>query len=213
MNKITFLILTSFFCLITYSQNSKTNFGVQLTPTITSLIDKPFSGHYDPRLSFSTGIIVERFITPQFSLKSGLNFERIGAKVNILLIDEFGALTGTREMKINSDYLTLPILISSYTKGKSKFYMNTGPFFGFIISNKTIWSATGDYPKQTLTGDKNMKRINLGFTFGFGLSIPLSDVFLLDLGLRDNMGLLNTSKIGSIKTNSYGFQIGIKYNL
>jgi hypothetical protein len=213
MNKIAFLILTSFYCLITCGQNSKTDFGIELTPTITSLVVKHFSDDYDPRLSFSTGINVERFINPQFSLKSGLNFERKGSKEHVLLTDDFGKLIGNREIKENSDYLILPILISTYTNGKIKFYVNAGPFLGFLIKNKTIFSAVGDLPKQTITSNANMKRIDLGLSFGVGLRIPLSNVFLFDLGIINNKGLLNTNKIESIKTNSYGFQLGIKYYL
>ncbi len=196
-----------------FGQNPKTNLGLEFTPTITSLAVKPLSGNYDPRISFSTGLNIERFLNSQISLKAGLNYERKGSRGDFLFIDEFGNLVGTREMKINSDYLTLPVMISSYTKGKTRFYMNAGPFLGFLIRNKALYSAIGDHPEQTIDITENMKRIDLGFSIGFGLYIPIGDVLLLDLGIRDNMGLLNTSKEGSVKTNSYGFQLGVKYSM
>jgi opacity protein-like surface antigen len=218
MNKFALLIPMFLCCLISYGQNSKTTIELELTPTIVS-IKATLGNAYDPRLSFTTGFTLERLINNHFSLKTGLNYERKGAKQYALIDDEFGSLLGTREIKINQDYLTMPILISSYTEGKAKFYLNAGPFLGLMLSNKTIFGAIGGHPKETIN-DTNIRKIDLGFIFGAGVNITINENIILDIGLRNNMGLFNTSKIDlaingiqySNKTNSFGLQLGIKFN-
>lgn len=198
---------------MTYGQNSKINVGLEFTPTITSLGGKSMISNSDSRMGISTGLSVERFLNSNISIKSGLNYERKGSKTSTLLTNDLGELIGTQELKLNFNYLTLPILISSSTEGKTKFYINAGPFFGFLISHKRKVSAVAGHPKNSFDDTESMKRIDLGFSLGCGLNIPFGDAFLLDLGLRDNMGLFNIDKNGSIKTNSYGFQLGIKYSM
>lgn len=46
----------------------------------------------------------------------------------------------------------------------------------------------------------------------------MTDKLILDLGLRDYLGLVNVSELniaddGSIKTNSFSFVLGLKYKV
>lgn len=73
-------------------------------------------------------------------------------------------------------------------------------------------------PEQTENNTENTKKIDTGLSIIIGLKVPLSENLFLDLDIRDYLGLINLSKIdiidnGSIKTNSLGLQIGLKYKL
>ncbi len=203
---------------MTYSQDSKFVVGFELTPTVISLRGNSMVDDNDVRLSTSTGLSFEYYIDRSFSLKSGLAYERKGAKSSIVLRDETEVILGNQDIRVNYDYLTLPILASFATKGKTKLFVNAGPYFGFLISQKMKYSAVGSYPEITTNNIDYSRRIDFGLSMGFGLYIPLTEKLLFDLGLRENLGLLNTSKTeviydGSIKTNSFGLQLGLKYKL
>jgi opacity protein-like surface antigen len=199
-----------------YSQDSKIAVGVELSPTTCSLRGNAFVDNHDSRLGFSTGLSIDYFLTSQFSIKSGLAFERKGSKIDMYMLDGSGNEMGTQEAKFNYDYLTLPILASYSTKGKTKFYIDAGPYLSFLLGQKTTYEAVGSIPERTEDGSESTKKIDLGLSVGAGLYIPLGDNLILDLGLRDNLGLINVSSVsifddGSIKTNSLGLKIGLKY--
>ena len=218
MRKIAFLILTTINCLMTYGQDTKIIVGFDLTPTVTSLRGNSMTDDYDARFSISTGLTFEYIIYKNISIKSGLAYERKGSKSSIFIMDETEPILENQDIRLNFDYLTLPILVSVATKGKTTLYVNAGPYFGFLLSQKIKYSAVGSYPEMTVDNLDYSRRMDFGLSIGLGLNIHLTKKLLLDLGLRETWGLLNTSKTeviddGSIKTNSFGLLLGLKYKL
>ena len=213
-----FLLIATVLFSFSYSQNTKGIVGYELTPTITSIRGNTVIYNFNSRLSFSTGLTFEYFIDQQFSLKSGLLFERKGSKIKMDEVDQNGAPLGAQETKINFDYSILPVLCSYSTKGKTKLYINAGPYVGFLLSQKNNFSSVGTIPEHTEDNSENTKHLDLGLSLGLGLNFKLNEKLLLDLGLRENRGLINVNKLhvtngGSITTNSFGLQLGLKYIL
>ena len=212
MRKILFIFLVSIFCTMAYCQDTKVVVGLEMTPTIISLRENSTFFSYDPSLGFSTGLSFEYFMSDQFSLKSGLAYEMKGAKSDILLTDENGNPSGTDILIFHYNYLTLPVMGSFSTKGKIKFYINAGPYFGFLI-NQQLKSS-----RENIDITNQSKRLDFGLSCGFGLKIPIGKKLLLDLGLRENLGLRNISDVNyndaaRVKTNSFGLLIGLKFKL
>jgi opacity protein-like surface antigen len=214
MKKYFLLNLILIFCALTYGQDSKLILGFEFTPTLSSLKEDKKIYDTEPRLGFSSGFSLEYFISKQFSFRTSLNYERKGARVKLIVIDDDVDM-GTHILYFNYDYLTLPLLASFSTNGKSRLYFNAGPYLGYLLSQKNIYN-TG--LKKTEDNTDNTKKIDFGLTFGLGLKIPLGNKLLLDLGLNDNFGLINVQKEtavynSSIKTNSFGLQLGLQYKL
>lgn len=200
-----------------YCQDSKMALGLEFSPVIVSLSETiPDENLFDPRLSYSAGLSLEYFVARQISLKTGLAYERKGAKGPGLFTDENGEPLNT---KSNYDYLILPLLGSWSANGKIAFYVNAGPYLGFLISQKSTYEAVGNQPEMKIDESEWSKKIDAGVSMGLGANIPLGDKLALDLGLKGSIGLINTSKRAflindvSIKTNSFGLQIGVKRKL
>jgi len=218
MKKIVILLVVVIYCSKTFSQESKMTIGLELSPSIAWLRGNSMSGTVDMRFSYSSGLTTEYFFNSQISLKSGLSYERKGSKTAISMTDNKGLANGTMHVSNNYDYLILPVLASYSTKGEIKEFFNVGPYFGYLISQKTISSSYDNYPTKTIDNSANTKKIDFGLSLGCGMSIPVGDKFLFDLGFKGNFGFINTSKKETndhvlTKTNSFGLLIGLKYRI
>lgn len=217
MKKIILFMLSLICGLIAHSQDSKVLIGVEATPTLAWLHYNPSIGTKDIRIGFSTGMTFEYIVVPHISIKSGLMYELKGMSTSIELTDESGSPMGNATFKANFNYLILPALASFSTRGKLKFYINAGPFLGILIGRKNITSG-GSFSPISSDLYSETKKLDFGISIGPGIYIPLGNKLLFDLGFEENLGLLNTYKgnlnsSNKVKTNSFGFQLGLKYKI
>jgi hypothetical protein len=218
MKKLVILILITLCGLNIYSQDSKILLGFEVSPTLAWLRGNSAIGINKSRLGYATGFSFEYSLISHFSLRSGLGYERKGQAQDISFTDENGNNIGTANLKSNYDYLVLPLLGSFSTNGTIKFFVNAGPFLGFLLSQKNKVPASGLFPGQTVDNYDNTKNLDLGISLGLGIDIPLGEKLLIELGSKFDLGLLDTNEqnifgTGTAKTNSLGFQLGLKYKL
>jgi hypothetical protein len=218
MKKITFLFLSLVWSYSSYCQKSKITLGLELTPTMNSIRGNSFVNSFNPLFSFSTGLNIEYIINDKYSIKSGLTYDKKGAKTEIDYRDANGGPLTPIDVRENFNYLVLPILGSFSSHGNTKFYFDAGPYIGFLLSQKEIWESNGSFPGKTSDYTASTKKIDLGLSLGLGVKIPLKDHWLILVGLKENLGLINTSKYlavdnSSVKTNSFGIQLSFKYKL
>lgn len=80
---------------------------------------------------------------------------------------------------------------------------------GYLLRYSEDWNGEDN---STLTTTSDFKRIDGGLTVGIGALIPIYKRVILDVGGVENLGLCNI--IGnSLKTNSVGLLVGLKYEL
>lgn len=214
MKRALFLLIAVFYSLTGFGQESKFLIGVELTPSGSTLWTDASNDIEDTRLAFSSGLKAEYCLTQAFSIKSGLLYELKGEQYTLLYTLESGEQVD-RIVKINLNYMILPILITFKTKGSTNFYVDAGTFLGYLLSAKAKYK-TGDSKSSSNLGDY-YKKFDFGLSIGVGLYIPVSEKYIINIGLKENLGLLNTSKSSSHyyseKTNSIGFELGLKYKL
>jgi opacity protein-like surface antigen len=218
MKRTVIFLLALILCSKAFNQDSKLSLGIELSPTFSWLRGNANVGTSDSRIGYSAGLGTEYAISPQIAIKSGISYERKGSNPDLTMTNNSGEGMGTLKVKNNYDYLVVPVLVSFSTKGKVKDYFNAGPYVGYLISQKTIMGSFDNIPATTIDGTDKTKRIDFGLSLGCGLSIPVGDKLLFDLGLKGNFGLINTSKkvepySGDIKTNSIALLIGLKYKI
>lgn len=144
-----------------------------------------------------------------FGIRTGMGFERKGNQAIVEFTTATGEPAGQGKIKHNFDYLTVPILIRFNTKQKIKFYFVAGPYIGFLVNRTNI------VREETIDVKEDFSTIDLGLHLGLGLLIPLSEKLELDVGLREELGLINTSELpvyddGAVRTNSFGVVFGLK---
>ena len=198
--------------IFTSSIYSQIKIGVNAGATYS----KPYEGYesFDAGIGFLIGASFEYYLNENLSLKTNLNYERKSFDDSFPETDEFGNLTGQIKVTTNFDYLTIPIM-AKYEFGNSKnFFVNGGPFLGFLLSleNKVI-TSTRQTTFTTLT-----KKIDVGLSFGIGTKIYINDKSDLNIELRENLGLLNLSddevyEGGNLKTNSLNLILNWSFDI
>lgn len=205
---LSFIIL---FCTMAYGQDSKVIVGVELMPSLTWL-KFPLTDVIVPRLVFAGGVSVEYGVNSVFSVKSGLAYVRKGTKGSFTKYDN-GEPLGEVKTKSDYDYLVIPLLASFATEGKTKIFINIGPYAGYLISYTQKFSAVARLPKT-----KNIyilkQKIDYGLSGGVGIRIPFGEKIMMDIAGRGDLGLRELNEFESTaKHISVGLLVGLKYKI
>jgi Outer membrane protein beta-barrel domain len=236
MKKLLFCISFLLISITSNSQNSKIKFGVQAGLNYSTLWGYDLPSYYapsyteSPDFGFLGGLSCEYQFKEKLSLHVELSYERKTQKSNnnILIndsdFDPTNSINGEEkfETKKNYDYLVLPIMLKYDFKDKNSFFVNGGPFIGFLLQS----SLTNDLDPRILGPNEQNKRIttknnnpiDLGFSLGLGKTFDINDKNSIFIEIRDNVGLINTSKSkafgnGTIKTNSLNLVVGYSFDL
>jgi Outer membrane protein beta-barrel domain len=235
MRKLLLILSLLFISFSIYSQNSKLKFGVQAGLNYATLWGYDLPSYYEPfykespDFGFLAGLSCEYKIKEKLSLRVELSYERKTQKSDKTIYIEdisyepqMNTLSGETEFttKKNYNYLVLPIMLKYNFKDSKSFYLNGGPFIGFLLqSNLTnnldprILGLNNE--SKTMT-TKNNNLTDIGFSLGFGKTFDINPKSSIFIELRDNIGLVNTSKFkafgnGTYKTNSLNLIVGYTF--
>jgi opacity protein-like surface antigen len=162
---------------------------------------------------FSAGVNVQFRLRKSISIKTGISYERKGAEFEYIIRDDNGVLRGNTKYKSDYNYIILPIL-GYLASPKERWYLESGPYLGYLIDRIDHYDSVGLTPGMSYNYTKDTKRFDFGWSIGIGHNIKLSDNVFMNIGIIENLGLVNTSKGELIvKTNSFGFNLGVKYSL
>lgn len=226
--KKSILIFTLLIYSLVFSQNSKIKFGFQVGLNYSNYrgytIPANFSQFYNesPAFAYLGGINFEYQMNEKLSLKMELNYERKSQKaannINVRQnfddpIQEYNFTT-----KRHYDYIILPVLLKYSFTNKDSFYINGGPFIGFLLQSKyTNDLNVSGFGSSDVVTTKNNKKTDFGFSLGLGKNFDLKKNKAIYVEIRENLGLSNTSKIdvwdgGTVKTNSINLIFGMSFN-
>lgn len=196
-------------------------------PSLSSNSDNELSDGYESRLDVTFGLIFEKGITEHFSIKTGLDYSGQGGVRNGLQIlpaipPAFSQMLppGTKlyanfENESILKYLEVPVL-AKYEWGKKwKYYVNAGPYFGYLIKATQETSGTSgiyldnkgtiplaiqgqpippiSFNASTDVKDK-LNTFNFGLTGGIGLAHGLGKQGEMLFDVRGAYGLTTLQK-------------------
>lgn len=219
------ILLLSFF---TYAQNSKIKYGFQGGVNYSNFrgytVPASFEQFYSesPAFAYLVGVNFEYKMQDKLSLRLELNYERKSQTGDNLieLRQNFDdpARTYNFTTRKDYDYLVLPIMLKYSFTNKNSFYINGGPFIGYLLKSNISDDlnvpgvSSGDFDTT-----KENKKTDFGLSVGLGKNFELGARNTLNVEIRDNLGLANTNKApvwsgGNVKTNSINFIVGLSFN-
>lgn len=215
---ILFGLLLLTICRTTYGQVNKFDIGVEAGPSLIFLRGNDFiDNNHKPTIGFTGGLFFQYNFKKIVSLRTNIAYERKGSVLTAQATDINGNPFGEITINTNFDYLTLPILVRATFGKKVQFFVNAGPYFGYLIK-QTFVSKGDNIPTTTSDNTSLDKRFDTGVSTGLGLSVPIKTKFAFSFEIRNNLGLYNTSAVpvannGTVKTNSTNFLFGFTYKL
>jgi hypothetical protein len=211
-----FIAIITIKILTANSQTNKFEIGAEGGPSLIFIHgNEILEKYHDPSLGFAGGISFQYNFYKILSLRTGLSYERKGCWAKFKVSDVLGQITGEATNHTNYDYITIPILLRATFCKKVKFFINVGPYFGYLIQCISVTKGD-DVPYTKWNYTSQMKRFDAGITTGIGLIIPIRKKFAISLEARNNMGLYNVSALpvyhdGSIINNSTNLLFGFTY--
>jgi hypothetical protein len=204
----------------TYGQTNKFDIGVEGSPSLIFLRGNDIIDNLpNTAVGFSGGLFFQYNFKKVVSLRTNIAFERKGAGY----VFDFqsavvnGNVLGEITTNGNFDYLTLPILVRATFGKKIQFFVNAGPYFGYLIKQTGV-SKGDNIPTKKTDNTSFNKRFDTGISTGLGLSVPIKTKFAFSFEVRNSLGLYNVSAFpvandGTVKTNSTNFLLGFTYKL
>lgn len=156
-------------------------------------------------VGFNIGTSVDYFFSNRWSLKFKLVYDQKGWDNGFVLDPTTDPMLPTYvETDFNLDYLTFPIMANWHFGKKRNWYLNFGPYAGFLVG------------AQETRFDSNLKEdfspTDFGISVGIGVKIPLSKGLKISFEYEGQEGVTNIFKYrsGSTYTNSRSsFNVGI----
>lgn len=210
MKRFSFTMLLTFFVMLSFGQEHKILIGIDAGPSLVSIRNKD-NNDLKSKIGFAAGLSFEYLISEAIGIKSGLLYDKKGAKDEINYIDAEGRPSGMQDIDIQIDYLVVPVLFAFHIPGKISYYANAGPYFGILLKNMVYYDENDQYQglKEDFTSETN--GLDFGLSFGIGTNIEISDKMIFGLDIKNNLGLSET--IAPSKNNSLGLLLGLKYRL
>lgn len=201
-----------------FAQMNKIHFGMEAGPSLKTLYGFDTVDENELSIGFSAGLAFQYNFTDLLSLRTNISFERKGWTTKGEATDEMGNPIGEMTFHTNFDYLTLPLLVRLTFGNKIRYFVNAGPYIGYLLKVTDVAETLGDYPRSEYDNTANFKQHDFGLTTGLGMTYQLAEKLLLSAEIRNNLGLVNISALPvrndkSIKTNSTNFLIGIAYGI
>ena len=219
----TILIILSFiFFGITSSlqaQNNRYDWGIEGGPNLSTFRVKnnPFLDAH-PKIFASGGFIFQYNTKKILSFKTGFSYQRKGYQhPDLIFVDQNGNYTGKGSSVSIFDYITLPILVKASFGQKVKFFVNAGPYAGFLLE-KTDRTTLDTSEGNEIIKNHNMnglKRWDFGFAGGIGIAVPIKESWMVHMEVRNYYGISNIYKGSNVQyfTNTTDLRIGGVYKL
>ncbi len=120
-------------------------------------------------------------------------------------------------MKLSYRYVVVPVQFNKTISKKRASFLNSSPFVSVLLNRKSIYSNASAFHSKIESGHVESLR-DLGVSIGAGVRVPITSRFHLDLGVRDELGLLNLDgfimgKNSFSQNNSLGVTLGLKYTI
>jgi hypothetical protein len=174
-------------------QETKFILSAEGGPSLTSLYRngtirkdfKPITGGY-------AGILVQYNFTGNFSLRSGITYERTGTNFYVVTYDIYA------DYIYRFDYVSIPVMVRAEYGKNVRFYMNAGPYFSYLCNQEYVSRNRQEFDDQIMQihgstpGNKN--RIDYGLAGGIGINIRIAGNAAISAGVTVYLGLCNTKK-------------------
>ena len=202
------------------AQNSMFDLGLESGPNLSNVfISSPFFDvDSKPAIYGSGGFIFQYNFKNFLSIKTGFSYQRKGFQLNNLLFTDASGNTIYGNGKSNSrlDYLTFPVLVKASFGKKVQFFVNAGPYAGYLLqkTDRTTLNGSSTTQKDDLKY-AGLNRWDFGVAGGIGIAIPIRTFWVISVEARNYTGLMDiaTSSNAQWRTNTTDLRVGVAYKL
>ena len=163
MKKLFTTLLLGASCLLAFSQEKGNfEFGFQAGLNTSTVISGSMT-NTDSRVGFNAGAFGDYFFSDRWSIKAKLIYDQKGWDNGYINIGD----VVNNPTDFRYDYLTVPLMANWHFGKTRNWYLNFGPYAGFLLSAK---DTAFNMDLKDLS-----KSIDAGLAFGIGVKIPVAN--------------------------------------
>ncbi|MAN27537.1 MULTISPECIES: porin family protein [Mesonia] len=156
------------------------------------------------RTSFNAGVSGEYYFSDRWGVKAKLIYDNKGWSDGFIIDENFNR--ATTDFKLN--YITLPIMANWHFSSNRNWYLNFGPYIGFLVNVED--SELG------LDLKDEFKSTDFGFAYGIGYKFKIDDNMKLYIEYDGQTGFIDIfeeNSGNSVRNGRSSFNIGALFNL
>jgi opacity protein-like surface antigen len=172
------------------------------------------TGSTDPLMGLNAALSADYYFSDRWSIKGKLIYDQKGWANGFI---KFDTLNGQNPYDpsfyqvittdFNFDYITIPVMANWHFGKKRNWYLNFGPYVGFLVSAKDS--------KLKYNFKEEFQKTDFGLELGIGVKIPVSDKLKIYFEYEEQTGFTDIYVInntGSAVTNSRGsLNVGLNF--
>ena len=187
---------------ISAQKKGDVEFGINIGYNMSTAANSEIT--LDAGNGFNLGGSLDYYFSDAWSIKGKLIYDQKGWN-NDYIEDTNGNIYPT---DINLNYLTIPVMANWHFGSKRNWYLNFGPYFGFLLSAKDTQFNT-DLKKYFETND-------FGLALGVGVKIPVSKklkVFIEYDGQGGISDIIKNNQNSDVTNSRSSFNVGLNFLL
>lgn len=205
MKKIfaTLLIIIGFYGISNAQRRGDVQFGVTVGGNISYIQDNSYNTS-NVLGGFNAGLSADYYFSRTWSLKVEARYDQKGYAGGTLYDDNGNDIADNVNFRLN--YVDVPVLASVHFGSNREWYLDFGPYIGFLTSAKT-----------TNYNDLNVKdsfnNTDGGFDVAIGVKLPISPraKFFVELGGQAGFGNIFSGDSYSTQNYSNNLNVGINF--
>lgn len=212
MKIISFTLLVTFFLSSsTYAQTKGVvDYGAHIgynSSTVSNSSDSATRG-----TGINVGLVIDYYFSNSWSIKGKLIYDQKGwdkGFIEFYDLNEFDPNlpggSGPYKTNFELNYLTIPVMANWHFGRTKNWYLNFGPYVGFLMSAKE--TAFGTDVKD------GFNATDFGLALGIGVKIPVSDKLKIFIEYDEQTGISNVFKESdeSITNSRSALNVGVNF--
>ncbi|MFD2870947.1 porin family protein [Mucilaginibacter ximonensis] len=204
MRKIFLVLITMFACtqLASAQKNYGTQFSVNLGINASQVTD---ANNYssDAVAGLNAGIAVDHNFSRDWGISVGLNYQQKGWGNGFVILPDNSEIDGVN-YKLN--YLTVPVLAKWHFGRTNNWYVDLGPYVGFLLSasesSNTVFDAKSYF-----------NNVDGGLALGIGVKIPINRYshFFIEYAAQAGVANVYRDSYSSVQNITNGLNVGIGF--
>jgi hypothetical protein len=176
------------------------SYGAKLGMGFPAYVDEEIASQ---RITLSLGLVGSLKIIDGIQLMADLGYQRKGNKFTNQVWDAKGVLIGdsTYLVKTNLDYVNIPLYLRFNLGRSSKFYLQVGGYYGYLVHANFTGKRLGEMVKKVPVRD-GFYPGDFGIVAGGGIETPIRQGFGVVLDIKYQYGLRDINKDHQIIGNS-----------
>jgi opacity protein-like surface antigen len=208
MKKIVFIIIVvfGFQSAVVAQSKGDVEFGFNVGYNYSTVSDEVNSA--DSGYGFNVGASADYYFSSSWSLKTKVIYDQKGWN-NGFIQNSFDPVEPAFvETNFNLNYVTVPVMANWHFGNTKNWYLNFGPYVGFLVS--------ADETRFDTDLKEAFNSTDFGLSFGIGVKIPVSDKLKLSLEYEGQGGFTDIfadNPDNAVQNTRGSFNVGLNFLL